>query len=551
MSKSIFISLNIIGLLMAPLIYIGDITVSQSGNSTLAAGSEMEVTINISKEGVAGPARLKLDLTNAQGIEIEEIETEGASFSFNESNALFIWYSIQPSSTITLKYLIIADEDATGSKTITGSFSYLDEDERKTTDIQSFTFEINGDGTATASADPIILEGEEETPEAEAVSTNGMDDTTSNDEENEDVATNNESEDTDSNESKPANEEEPVNVTSEEENAEEETVEEITPTEEEDTTPVEEESTPEIEEETAEIEETTEEAVENTPAVSTENVSCKRTVEKDGNSYIVSLRINKGNNGGFARIKENIPAGFTAEEIETAGAFFKFTDNTAKFLWSSINKNDNEVLVQYRLTPNAGTTGSYAIRGSFSAEFLVENDRPKKIRIETTMINVGGNEMLASNDTPTQNTQEEEEEEETTPSNESAANNTEEESIATTDQEESSPEVEEEQDNNTSMGTTTSSNGIKYRVQIIAAHNTVSKRYIKKAFGYSGAFNIDNHEGWVKYTTNGYSKYEAARDKRNTLNKYSFDGPFVTAYNNGDRITVQEALMISNQSWMQ
>ncbi len=101
------------------------------------------------------------------------------------------------------------------------------------------------------------------------------------------------------------------------------------------------------------------------------------------------------------------------------------------------------------------------------------------------------------------------------------------------------------------MGSTASSDGIKYRVQIIAAHNTVSKRYVKKAFGYSGSFNIDNHDGWVKYTTDGYPKYEAARDKRNTLTKYDFDGPFVTAYNNGDRITVQEALMISSQSWMQ
>ena len=99
------------------------------------------------------------------------------------------------------------------------------------------------------------------------------------------------------------------------------------------------------------------------------------------------------------------------------------------------------------------------------------------------------------------------------------------------------------------MGTT-NTNGIKFRVQVIAAHNTVSKRFIKKRFGYSGPVNIENHEGWVKYTTNGYDTYKKARDNRNKLNKYDFDGPFVAAYNNGDRITVQEALMIANQSWI-
>ncbi len=115
----------------------------------------------------------------------------------------------------------------------------------------------------------------------------------------------------------------------------------------------------------------------------------------------------------------------------------------------------------------------------------------------------------------------------------------------------SSSNSSNDDDDETTTVSTASSNGIKYRVQIIAAHNTVSRRYVKKAFGYSGPVNIDNHEGWVKYTTNGYGSYDEARKNRNKLNKYDFDGPFVTAYNKGERITVQEALMISNQSWIQ
>ena len=63
---------------------------------------------------------------------------------------------------------------------------------------------------------------------------------------------------------------------------------------------------------------------------------------------------------------------------------------------------------------------------------------------------------------------------------------------------------------------------------------------------------IENHESWIKYTTGNFTVYKEARDKRNNVNdNFNFDGPFVTAYNNGERITVQEALMISRQKWYQ
>jgi outer membrane biosynthesis protein TonB len=93
--------------------------------------------------------------------------------------------------------------------------------------------------------------------------------------------------------------------------------------------------------------------------------------------------------------------------------------------------------------------------------------------------------------------------------------------------------------------------GISYKVQIMAAHRTVGKAYFQQRHNYSGEFSIENHEGWVKYTTGRHSVYADARNARETIrSKYNFDGPFVTAYNDGVRITVQEALMISNQQWV-
>ena len=93
--------------------------------------------------------------------------------------------------------------------------------------------------------------------------------------------------------------------------------------------------------------------------------------------------------------------------------------------------------------------------------------------------------------------------------------------------------------------------GITYKVQILAAHRVVDKTYLKKKFSFDQDFNIENHNGWIKYTAGSYAQYKDARDARVKITSESSNlpGPFVTAYNDGERITVQEALLISKQLW--
>ena len=47
-----------------------------------------------------------------------------------------------------------------------------------------------------------------------------------------------------------------------------------------------------------------------------------------------------------------------------------------------------------------------------------------------------------------------------------------------------------------------------------------------------------------------HSEYKKARDSRNELKNHEFPGPFVSAYNYGERISVQEALILSKQNWI-
>lgn len=93
--------------------------------------------------------------------------------------------------------------------------------------------------------------------------------------------------------------------------------------------------------------------------------------------------------------------------------------------------------------------------------------------------------------------------------------------------------------------------GITYKVQILAAHRVVDKSYLKKKFSFEESYNIEHHNGWIKYTTGMYTQYKDARDARVKITSASskLPGPFVTAYNDGERITVQEALLVSKQLW--
>jgi len=92
---------------------------------------------------------------------------------------------------------------------------------------------------------------------------------------------------------------------------------------------------------------------------------------------------------------------------------------------------------------------------------------------------------------------------------------------------------------------------VSFAVQLLANHRDLSPRELADATDYTDSFHIYRHEGWHKYLTDETTTYASARDLRSLIwSTTKATDAFVTASLNGERITVQEALLMTNQTWI-
>jgi len=101
------------------------------------------------------------------------------------------------------------------------------------------------------------------------------------------------------------------------------------------------------------------------------------------------------------------------------------------------------------------------------------------------------------------------------------------------------------------QGQAPSQPGIRFKVQVLASHQRVPASHFVQRYQFNKALMIVEHEEWIKYMTGSFMQYEAARDERVQIRaNHDLPGPFVTAYNGESRITVQEALLTTQQNWI-
>lgn len=276
------------------------------------------------------------------------------------------------------------------------------------------------------------------------------------------------------------------------------------------------------------------------PTTTTEaQIACLRQtpyLEPSGEGYIINVLVNKESKQKFAKIEESIPAGYRAVSINPKEAIFTFREKTAKFLWMNL-PSEPYFMVTYKLIPSSQSAGPPQLNGKFS---YLEGEKTMSIDIRQTdseLASLSPEELsllITSLSSPA-----------LADVDQSAAVEI---AAAETPVVESKPKPREPSSNMSYM--LEPEDGVYFRVQLAAGHKTVDiPRYFKK-------YNLDKevrkelHEGWHKYSIGSFDYYKEARDYRiHIWNTTIIDDAFVSAYNSGNRITVQEALMIADQRW--
>ncbi len=487
MVNQLALLINVIGVLLVDTFFLADIRLSQNVPATMTPGTEVRVTVTVEKGDLTGFAKLQIDLP--PGMTATAIETKGASFTFADGKAKFIWMALPASPTFKVTYTLGADATMSGVQHINGRLSYIEDNERKTHDMSTSVVDLGAPGAVPVAATEIVPE---EQVNNDMVSAAGG---------------------------------APAGTVA-----------------------------------MAVIDQASGVA----PMQGAGGVGGTRTItpvtEKE---MLVEVVVKKGDIRGFGKLQETIPQGFTALEKTSSEAIFTAQDRIVKFVWLNLPAA-SEIKIVYKLRANEKPEGEYSIDGEFG--YLL-NDETQKAVLGTSKFFIGPKalevlaQMQQANDPAKQAATSDPVAVVTPPVKETPAPVKEQPVERTAAPVKEAPVTAQQGSRSGTSGTSTSSTsripapekGVTYKVQITAAHREVGRSYFKARHSYSGDFQIERHEGWIKYVTGSYADYSSARDQRVGYVQagHNFPGPFVTAYNNGQRITVQEALVISKQQWVQ
>jgi hypothetical protein len=512
MTKYFFLIFNLIGLMFFKSFFENEaVSVNHNFPATVTIGLEYEVEIKINKNEINGFAELRQFLP--VGFNATVIECKGGSFSFSDREVKIIWMTIPSEKEFSVKYKVSVLSSAESGGLVDGMFSYLDNNQKVIVNLQQKKINVNAP-----------LPGSEYALNASRMSNDSA------------IKMN------------------------------------------------------------------------NLP------VYCSRIVNNlfKPNQILVEVQIKNDSVTGFAKLEELVPIGYTASVDVAQNAVFTFVDQKAKFLWMSF-PFEKEFTVTYILTPNSeNVADSVYITGYLSftlaevskkftiGQSLVSLKSNKTLssqlpnaQVKTEEITEAGNDSKIAANTSSSEVKKDT----TTPSINNiapvikevkndealvatAAKTTEEKvepkveakvEASVTPEKEIQPEEKKsetlaEAASNINSGTTSSSplglekgssaipeaqKGISFRVQICATHTPTDVTYFKDTYKINEDIYAEMHEGWHKFTLNNVDTYGAARNKREEIKQNEMvKGPFVTAYNSGSRITVQEALMIANQKWV-
>lgn len=253
--------------------------------------------------------------------------------------------------------------------------------------------------------------------------------------------------------------------------------------------------------------------------------------------YEVVVKLKKDGLKGFAKLQERIPAGFTAVGGSTDESSFSFSEqeNMAKFIWTSLPARE-ELTLSYKLTPKKDVVppSPAVLEGEFS---YLEEQQSKKYLIAQQELPGTTPAIVTNTVTP-----------DTTPTGTTAVTSATTTPVTTPTTTPVTTETTTAAATTTDITSSQKNNNVYYSVQIGAYRKAMNVEAIASRFSLTGV-STEMHNGLTKFVIGKHDEYKSARDARETVKSKGVSDAFVTAYNLGRRITVQEALMISNQKW--
>jgi len=112
-----------------------------------------------------------------------------------------------------------------------------------------------------------------------------------------------------------------------------------------------------------------------------------------GNEFIVHMTIHKGQTLGFARIQQFLPAGFQAEEIESANAQFIADSSSIKFIWTQM-PSEESFEISYKVKTNQNLNGLQVINGVL---IYIEDEKTEQYALPPIEVRIS-DDVSTSND---------------------------------------------------------------------------------------------------------------------------------------------------------
>ena len=511
--KSLLMASSVLILSIASLFTQSEVNISFKSPESVVAGMSYIMEIEVDKGDISNFAKLQLSLP--EGFTAELLNGEGGTFTFYDQKIKLIWISLPADPKFIVQVKVNTESSIQGDFNFNGKISYIIDGDRKSSSLVTPNITVAPNNGGNENPSPI----------ANSSGTTGT----------------------------------PLNTVSQ----------------------------------SAEL-------------------TCKRKFDAEqivpGETFLVEIEVDKNNVSGVGKIVESLPEGFVAGEVEANGAIFSQKGNEVKFLWMTLPAED-KFTVSYKINVSSDLNGNKVIDGKMS---YLDGSETKNFLIDGTTIKITNtpsdpittdpiaNVPVVENPITTDPIAADPVVEDPITADPIAADPVVEDPITvdpitadpivaepvvedpiTADPIAADPVVEDpitadpitaepvvensvtaDSDPTQSITASTNNNNnnnvaiengeVNYRVQICALRKKVTTDYFVKSHQINEKIYLNMHQGWHKYTVGNFNQYVGARDHREDIrNNKKIKGPFVTAYNNGTRITVQEALMITKDKWVQ